>query len=224
LAFELFKPYTLDEGKFLVELARKAVESYLKEERRIEPPDNTPGSLLKDNYGVFTTIEVFNPHGHNELRGCIGFPRGYRNVVTAVINSAIAAATEDPRFPPMGLEELSKVVFEISILSPLELIEVRDPRDYVRQIKVGIHGLVVEKGLFTGLLLPQVPVEYLWDEGEFLSQTCMKAWLPPDCWLEKGTKVYRFQAQLFKELEPNGKVIERDLLKEYEELRKKKLT
>ncbi len=217
----MFKPYTLEEGRFLVKLARKAVATYIETGKMISPPENTPPKLLTDKYGVFTTIEVFNPRGRNELRGCIGFPRGYKNVVTAVIQSAIAAATEDPRFPPMALEELKKTVFEVSILSPIELIKAEKPVDYTNLVKVGVHGLVIEKGFFTGLLLPQVPVEYMWSTEEFLSQTCMKAWLPPDCWFEEDTKIYRFQAQLFKEVEPGGEVIERNLLRELEEKQKK---
>ncbi|HDH07262.1 MAG TPA: TIGR00296 family protein [Thermoproteales archaeon] len=209
-----FKPYSLEEGRFLVRLARKAVEEYIKTGKIISPPPDTPPRMLSDPYGVFTTIEVYNPTGRNELRGCIGFPRGYKNVVTAVIQSAIAAATEDPRFPPMSFEELGKVVFEVSVLSPLKLLKVKDPRQLLDIVKVGVHGLVVEKPPFSGLLLPQVPVEYGWSVEEFLSQTCMKAWLPPDCWFEEDTKIYSFEAQLFTEVEPGGEIVERDLLEE----------
>lgn len=212
-----FKPYSLEVGKFLVKLARRAVEEYLRSGKVIDPPPETPPQLLQDKYGVFTTIELYLGPGRRELRGCIGFPQGYKNVATAVIMSAIAAATEDPRFPPMRPEELSQVVFEVSILSPMELIKVEHPRDYLRYIRVGYHGLMVEKGIHSGLLLPQVPVEYGWDEETFLCQTCLKAWLPPDAWLDKDTKVYRFQAQIFMEVEPNGEVVERDLLRELEE-------
>ncbi len=215
-----FRPYTLEEGRFLVKLARKAVETYLSTGKIIDPPPNTPEKLLKDNYGVFTTIEkVYGPVKMTELRGCIGYPHGYRNVAYATIYSAIAAAVEDPRFPPMKLDELSEVIFEVSILSPMEEVKA-SPRDRPKHIKVGYHGIVIERGFYAGLLLPQVPVEYGWDEETFLSEGCVKASLLPDCWLDEETKVYRFQAQIFKEVEPNGEVIERDLLKELEEKRK----
>ncbi|RLE54756.1 MAG: TIGR00296 family protein [Thermoprotei archaeon] len=216
---QVFKPYSIEEGRFLVKLARKAVTEYLIHGKVIDPPSETPEKLLRDRYGVFTTIEVYLGPAHRELRGCIGFPQGYKNVATAVILSAIAAATEDPRFPPMTVDELSKVVFEVSILSPMELIKVEDPRDYLKHIKVGYHGLMIEKGFRSGLLLPQVPVEYGWDEETFLCETCIKAMLPPDAWLERDTRVYRFQAQIFMEVTPNGDVVERDLV---EELRLKK--
>ena len=218
---EKFRPYTIEEGEYLVKLARKAVEEYVKRKKMISPPLDAPEKLTKDTYGIFTTIEKYYEMNRLELRGCIGYPRGYVNVLTALINSAIAAATEDPRFPPLGVEELETVVFEISILSPMELIKGVSPREYPKMIKVGVHGLMVESGPFSGLLLPQVPVEYLWDEETFLSQTCMKAFLPPDAWLDVETKVYRFQAQIFRELSPRGRVEERDLLLELENKRRK---
>ncbi|RLE88642.1 MAG: TIGR00296 family protein [Thermoprotei archaeon] len=220
---ERFKPYTLEEGEYLVKLARRAVKEYIKRGKLISPPLDAPEKLIKDTYGIFTTIEKYYGPGRLELRGCIGYPRGYVNVLTALLNSAVAAAIEDPRFPPLGVEELETVVFEVSILSPMELIKGISPRDYPKVIKVGIHGLMVESGPFSGLLLPQVPVDYLWDEEEFLSQTCMKAFLPPDAWLDERVKVYKFQAQIFHEVSPGGKVEERDLLMELESKRRKAL-
>jgi len=216
---ERFKPYTIEEGKFLVKLARRTVEERIFNRRTIEIPEDTPPKILRDKYGVFTTIEAIRGD-RLVLRGCIGFPRGYFNVAKAVIESAIAAAFEDPRFPPLSKDELNEIIFEVSILSPLEEIRVRSPREYPRAIKVGYHGLVIESGIFSGLLLPQVPVEYNWDEEEFLCETCMKAGLTPECWLDERTKVYKFQAQVFKEVAPNGEVIERDLVKELEEKRR----
>lgn len=216
---ERFKPYTIEEGKFLVKLARRAVEERIFTGRTIEIPKETPPKMLRDKYGVFTTIDILRGDKFM-LRGCIGFPRGYFNVARAIIESAIAAAFEDPRFPPLSKDELNEVIFEVSILSPLEEIRVKNPREYPKVIKVGYHGLVIERGIFSGLLLPQVPVEYNWDEEEFLCETCMKAGLTPECWLDERTKIYRFQAQIFKEVTPNGKVVERDLIKELEERRK----
>ncbi len=216
---ERFRPYTLEEGKFLVKLARKTVETYLLEGRKLEVPKNTPEKLIKDKYGVFTTIETYR-EGKTHLRGCIGFPYGYQNVAKAVIEAALAAAFEDPRFPPLTKDELNEIIFEVSILSPIKELKAKSPREYPKLIKVGYHGLIIERGLFSGLLLPQVPVEYGWDEEEFLCQTCMKAGLTPECWLDEGTRVYVFQAQIFKEVKPYGEIIERDLIKELEERRR----
>ena len=89
-------------------------------------------------------------HGEKELRGCIGYPYPTSPLVEAVIDSAINAATQDPRFEPLTLKELSKVVFEVSVLTPPEPVEVKNPKEYVSKIKVGEDGLIVERGFYQG--------------------------------------------------------------------------
>ncbi len=207
MSFEL----SLDEGKFLVELARNAVATYLKTQKQIVPPENTPKKLF-EHCGVFVTINKLE-RGETQLRGCIGYPYPTNPLVEAVIDSAINAATEDPRFPSLSARELSEVVFEVSVLTPPELIETSNPKEYVSKFKVGEHGLIVERGILKGLLLPQVPVEWNWCEEEFLCQCCMKAGLPPDTWLAKGTKIYKFKGIIFEEETPMGNV-KRKTLKE----------
>ena len=195
---------SLDEGKFLVELARKAVKENLTTGKHLAAPQNTPKKLLRQ-CGIFVTINTIK-HGETQLRGCIGYPYPTLPLVEAVIESAIDAATQDPRFYPLSLNELDNVVFEVSVLTPPEAITVQKPDEYVTKIKIGEDGLIVEKGIFKGLLLPQVPVEWEWDEEEFLCQCCIKAGLPPDSWLTKGTKIYKFQAIIFEEETPHGEV------------------
>jgi len=195
---------SLEEGKFLIELARKALEEYLKTRKHINIPEDIPEKLLQ-LCGVFVTINSVK-HGEKELRGCIGFPYPTTPLAQAVIESAISSATQDPRFYPISLSELTSVVFEVSVLTPPQIIEVEKPTEYPSKIKVGEDGLIVERGMFKGLLLPQVPVEWNWDEEEFLCQCCVKAGLPPDCWLMKGTKIYKFQAIIFEEEKPRGDV------------------
>lgn len=197
------------EGEFLVRLARKAVEENLKDGRIISPPKDVSPSLLEKR-GVFVTINnVIN--GKKSLRGCIGFPYPVYPLVRAVIEAAIESATRDPRFPPMTMHELNNVVFEVSVLTEPKLIEVKSPTEYPSKIKIGEDGLIVERGFYKGLLLPQVPVEWGWDEEEFLCQCCMKAGLSPDCWVLKGTKIYKFQCIIFEETKPNGPVVRRTL-------------
>jgi uncharacterized protein (TIGR00296 family) len=200
LAFEL----NIEEGRFLVELARNAVKEFLKTRKHIQPPENTPKKLF-EHCGVFVTINRLE-NGEQQLRGCIGYPYPTNQLVEAVIDSAINAATRDPRFPPLSAEELGKVIFEVSVLTPPELIETNNLKEYVSKFKVGEHGLIVEKGPFKGLLLPQVPVEWNWCEEEFLCQCCMKAGLPPDTWLTKGARIYKFKGIIFEEESPQRNV------------------
>jgi uncharacterized protein (TIGR00296 family) len=207
----MFRPYSSEEGTYLVKSSRRAVETYLKT-GRIEVPDNPPPRLLSDNYGVFTTIETAKDDKY-ELRGCIGYPEGYRNTLYATIYSAIGACCQDPRFPALRSEELPHVVFEVSVLSPLSLLA-EDPRKYPEMVEVGRHGLVVRRGPYAGLLLPQVAVEECWSPEEFLINVCIKAWLPGDCWLDRRAKLYIYETQMFREKSPMGEVHERDLVSE----------
>lgn len=201
-----------EEGALLVRLARRAVLENLKDGRIISPPKDVSPNLFEKR-GVFVTINSMTD-GEKSLRGCIGFPYPIYPLVRAVIEAAIESATGDPRFPPMKMEELDQVVFEVSVLTEPQLIEVKSPLEYPSKIKVGEDGLIVERGVYRGLLLPQVPIEWGWNEEELLCQCCLKAGLPPDCWLLKGTKIYKFQAMIFEETSPNGPVVRKVLRRE----------
>jgi uncharacterized protein (TIGR00296 family) len=193
---------SLEEGKFLVNLARKAVEEYLKNRENIAVPEAASEKLLQ-RCGVFVTINSLK-QGEKRLRGCIGYPYPTTRLAQAVIETAVSSATEDPRFNPLSASELDHVVFEVSVLTPPQRIKAERPNEYPAKIKVGEDGLIIERGMFKGLLLPQVPVEWKWDEEEFLCQCCVKAGLPPDCWLMEGAKIYSFQAIVFEEEKPRG--------------------
>ncbi len=192
------RPLKFEEGKTAVRLARKAIEVYLDERKLIQ--DRLTG-VFEEKRGVFTTLTKFG-----ELRGCIGFPYPIKRLDEAIIESAVSAAVDDPRFEPVRLSEMNDITVEVTVLSPPEKLDAK-PRELPKRIEIGKHGLIVKMGPFSGLLLPQVAVEYNFDEEEFLTQTCMKAGLPPDCWLS-GAEVYRFEGQIFKEKEPRGKIEE----------------
>ncbi len=196
---------TLEEGTLLVKTARKTIETYLRNGEVIERP-GVPKKLLEPR-GVFVTLTE-----NGELRGCIGHPIAAMPLIDALIDSAISAATRDPRFPELDLEELSKVEIEVSVLTKPEVLKVKHPKEYPGLIKIGRDGLIIESGPYAGLLLPQVPVEWNWDAEEFLSNACMKAGLSPDCWLDRGVRVQSFSAQVFSESGPKGKVEERMLV------------
>ncbi len=202
-------------GAFLVKLARSAVEEFLlyNKVKQIKISDER----LLTKRGAFTTIESYQRISNGvvrELRGCIGFPYPVYELYNSVIKSAILAAVDDPRFPPLKIDELDKVTFEVSILTEPKLLNV-DKKEAPRYVKVGRDGLIIEYGLNSGLLLPQVAVENEWDEESFLSNACLKANLPPDAWLWKKTKIYTFQAEIFGELEPRGKIIRKEIHKRF---------
>lgn len=196
---------TLEEGKSLVKLARRAMETYLRSGKELPAPKV---AKLREPLGVFVTL---NRRG--KLRGCIGHPLPRLPLVEAVIDSAISSATRDPRFPPVKPEELPELEVEVSVLTKPEKIEVKNPRDYPKSIVIGRDGLIVEWSGYAGLLLPQVPVEWGWDAEEFLSQACMKAGLTPDYWLRRDVRISKFSAQVFREKSPGGEVEERELVR-----------
>jgi len=195
---------TLEEGKFLVNLARQTVTEYLKNGKILQVPEGVSPKLMKP-CGVFVTLNRFH-NGKKSLRGCIGLPYPTTPLVQAVIEAALSAAIRDPRFPPVAPEELDHITFEVSVLTPPESVTVEKPTDYPSKIKVGRDGLIIEKSYCKGLLLPQVPVELDWNEEEFLCQCSMKGGLSPDSWLLKDTKIYRFQAIIFEEASPKGNI------------------
>jgi uncharacterized protein (TIGR00296 family) len=195
---------TDEDGIILVQTARKIVTEYITKHHKLELEEKIKEKFSFDA-GIFVTLNVLS-----ELRGCIGFPMP-RRLNKALVDAAIAAATEDPRFSPVTVDELDKITFEVTVLTPPIEIKMDDPSKLASRIKVGRDGLIVRHGVYSGLLLPQVPVEYGWTEEEFLSHTCQKAGLPDNCWKNSETTVSSFEGVIFKEETPNGKITRKKL-------------
>lgn len=190
------------EGESLVKTARAVVTEFLKNNIKMKL-DEKFEEIFSFNSGVFVTIN--SPEG---LRGCIGYPLPDKKLFNALTDAAIAAATEDPRFHSVSSDELDKITFEVTVLTPPREIKVENTSDYPLKIKVGRDGLIVKTGLNSGLLLPQVPQEYGWNEEQFLEHTCEKAGLPKDCWKKNETRILKFEGIVFKELSSNGKIVQ----------------
>ena len=181
------------DGKELVKAVRLIVTEFLTNKNK-KKLSNDFQSRFSFKSGVFVTL-----NDRSGLRGCIGFPLPQKRLCDALVDAAIAAATEDPRFSEVKQSELDEITFEVTVLTPPIEIRVSDPLEYPTQIKVGRDGLIVKHGVYSGLLLPQVPVEYGWTEEEFLGHTCEKAGLPRDIWKDPKTEVLRFEGIIFKE-------------------------
>lgn len=202
---------TKPEGELAVRLARRAIEECLNNGKKLMP-DNLPG-VFSENRGIFVTLKTpylnTGIEHSKELRGCIGRPYPVMPLGEAIIVSAINAARDDPRFNPVKPEEIDELFIEVTVLTIPKRISAK-PRDLPDKIVIGRDGLIVATGRCSGLLLPQVAVEHGFDCTEFLCQTCMKAGLMPDAWLN-GAEVYSFEGQIFEELEPGGEVREKDI-------------
>jgi uncharacterized protein len=195
------------EGRVLVETARRAITRHL-EGKDFDPTAGIDSGLLVPR-GVFVSLL---DQKRVSLRGCIGNPFPKTSLLDETVRCAVEAATMDPRFVPVRQDEfLRSVTVEVTVLSPLEHIMVRNPLDLPLNIRVGRDGLFVDGVGTRGLLLPQVAVDEGFDEEEFLNECCLKAGLMPDAWVTGGVKVARFQGQIFSEEGPGGRVLERKL-------------
>lgn len=183
----------LEQGKELIKLARKSINSKFSNQE-IKFDDNS------EKKGVFVTLHTYPD---NELRGCIGFIEPVYKLKEAISKAAILSAFSDPRFYPLRKEEIDKIIIEISVLTKPALIK----NDYLKNIKIGEDGLIIEHKDYSGLLLPQVFTEHKCNAKKALEMTCNKAGLDTSAWKEKDCKVYKFQVQIFKEKEPNGEII-----------------
>ncbi|MBN2280510.1 MAG: AmmeMemoRadiSam system protein B [Candidatus Marinimicrobia bacterium] len=174
----------LEEQKLMLELAEESVKAFVNG-KKPKMPENLPAITLEKR-GAFVTL-----HKKGQLRGCIGYILPLKPLAETIIEMAEAASLRDPRFNPVKPSELEDIDVEVSVLTVPYVI------DDVSEIEVGKHGIIIRKGYYQGLLLPQVATEYGWDRTTFLEHTCNKAGLHPDAWKEKGTEIKIFSAQVF---------------------------
>lgn len=182
-----------------VKTARRVIEEYVRTNK--VPKADLP-EAFNDLSGVFVTLKE-----DGELRGCIGYPYPDLPLSKALADAAVQAATQDPRFERVRSAELDRISVEVTVLSEPEPLKVK-PMDRPKSIVIGRDGIIVEYGLYRGLLLPQVPVEQRWGPEEYLEYGCLKAGISPDAWVDDKTKVYTFQGQIFQETSPKGEVVE----------------
>jgi uncharacterized protein (TIGR00296 family) len=194
----------IDDGIKAIRFARKVLEYSVGSNSL---PEEEMSGVFSEKYGAFITILTYPNY---LLRGCMGIPYPIMSLKEAIKEGALSV-TKDPRFPRLQYKELDKIVVEITILTKPIPILVDRPEDYINNIKIGRDGLIIEKGLKKGLLLPQVPVEQSWDEKEFLCNACLKAGILPDGWFDSDIKISTFRGQIFSEIRPKGNVKEKKL-------------
>jgi uncharacterized protein len=196
----------LEDGRAAVAWARASLVAALGPPSGGRPtpvPDPPDAPVFREPRGVFVTLKR---HPSGELRGCIGYPLPVLPLESALARSAVAAATEDPRFPRVAARELDRLTIEVSVLTVPVPLAARNPAEMVAEVKVGRDGLIVEGRGTSGLLLPQVAPEQGWSAEEFLDGTCEKAGLPHGAWRDPSVRVRRFEAEIFAERSPAGPV------------------
>ncbi len=173
--------------KRMISISRKTLKSYVKTKKI--PNFNINSSYLKKKRGVFVTLKK-----NQQLRGCIGSIYPKMKLYRGIIKMTVAAATRDYRFNSVKKDELENIQIEISVLSKPKKIS------DIEQIKMGKHGVIVEKNNKSGVYLPQVGKETGWKKLTFLRHLCKnKAGLDPDAWKDAKTNIYIFTARVIKE-------------------------
>jgi hypothetical protein len=174
----------------LLGIARAAIRHHLGLGPLPDLPERGP---LADRRGAFVTL-----HRDGDLRGCIGRFEPEASLARTVADMAVAAAFRDPRFRPLGPDELDDLRIHVSVLGP------RRPFAGPEALRIGVDGLVVRQGWHRGTLLPVVAAERGWDAPTFLKHVCLKAGLRADAWLDPSTTVETFEAEAFGDDEPEG--------------------
>lgn len=177
--------YGPEERELLLHLAHTAIVSALEKRDMDADLPSHVAEHLSQARGAFTTL-----YAKGKLRGCVGYPTALLPLYRTIVETARAAAFDDPRFVPVTLAEASDLRISISVLSPLRPIAADG-------VEVGRHGLLISSGSRRGLLLPQVPVEHGWDRITFLEQACAKAGLAHDAWHNPQIKIEAFTAEVF---------------------------
>jgi AmmeMemoRadiSam system protein A len=175
-------------GRTLLAVARNAIGTHLG----VPGAEPAEQPWMREPGATFITIM-----SDNRLRGCIGTLLAHRPLIEDVRANAVAAATRDPRFPPMPAAELPMARLELSWLSPLALLHARDETEALRQLRPGVDGVVFEYGYHTSTFLPQVWAD-LPDAAEFLGHLKQKAGLPPDFW-HPEVKLQRYTVSKWRE-------------------------
>ena len=175
-----------EDKQTLLKIARQSIENGVKNKKPPAIKETSP--ILQEQRGAFVTLTK-----DGSLRGCIGYIYPVKALAKTVQEMAAAAAFRDPRFTPVNEKEVADLEIEISVLTPLTVI------NDINEIEVGKHGLIIENEGRSGLLLPQVATDYGWDRETFLEHTCKKAGLPAEAWNDPNTVIKIFSADTFHE-------------------------
>lgn len=187
-------PLTDGEKQMLLRIAREAIENRAR--NRSLPPleKESLTSGLKENGASFVTLTI-----HDNLRGCIGALEAYQPLAEDVREHAIAAAFEDPRFPPVSEAELERIHIEVSRLTEPEELRYADSDDLLAKLRPYVDGVILKYGFRRATFLPQV-WEKIPEPQEFLRQLCYKMGERPNLWRDTKLQVYVYQVEEFHEL------------------------
>jgi len=181
------------EQSTLLKIAREAIENSVRGNSLPEIKLSHLPDALQEEGASFVTLTI-----EDHLRGCIGTIEAYQPLAKDVQEHAVAAAQDDPRFPPVQPAELSLIQIEVSALTPKTPLHYETPEDLLSKVRPGVDGVVLQDGFRKATFLPQV-WDKLPDPVQFLSHLCMKMGSPGDLWRKKALDVHIYQVQEFHE-------------------------
>ena len=177
----------------LLGIAREALENSVRSESLSDIDLTQLPRNLQEPGASFVTLTIVD-----NLRGCIGTLEAYQALALDVQEHAVAAALQDPRFPPVQPSELERINIEVSVLSPKTPLDYEGPEDLIEKLRVNIDGVVLQDGYRKATFLPQV-WEKLPSKEQFLSHLCLKMGASANLWRQKPLKVFIYQVQEFHE-------------------------
>ena len=192
-------PQVQDEhGKFLLRVGRIAIENYIKHNRKIAKPVNTPAELEIPS-GIFLNLYKKVPIAESgELRGSAGYPFPQKTLIEGVIDAAVDASSHS-KFSPLTMQEMPVIKIELHILSEPQLLIYKNDVDFFGKIKVGEHGFLLNKAGKTGIMLPSVLLKKKWSAREALDNLCVDYGLKAESWKDPSAKVWIFETQVFRD-------------------------
>jgi uncharacterized protein len=184
---------TLEEQQTLLRMARQAVEHGVRREKLPAIDEAGLSAPLRENGASFVTLTI-----QGELRGCIGALEARQPLAQDVCEHAVAAALEDPRFPPVREDELSRIQIEVSRLTRPVLLEYKDAADLLSKLRPFMDGVILRDGFRRATFLPQV-WEKIPDTAEFLNHLCLKIGMDANKWRTQHLDVFIYQVEEFHE-------------------------
>lgn len=197
--------YSMKQGEELVKAARHAIELCTTTPKFESGMVERSIAGFSESRGIMVTIEHYPTR---TTRGRIGIVESALPLSKSLVEAAVSAAIDDPGYVPVSHHELDDITVSVSILSKPERLKGRTQESIKRQVKVGRDGLMIRYGYHEGILLPIAPIEQRWNKEQFLDNLCISAGLPLHVWKTQEAVLYRFGAQLFRELSPRGPIEE----------------
>ena len=183
--------------QYVLKLSRATLHMYLQHTRVIDKPRTYPPELSQQ-YNVLVELKKKVPGtGTMEIRGQAGELNTGKSLIDAVVN-AVVSAVNDRKYAPLKLDEFPVTEIEVSLFDKYEDITSPNPREYINKINLGVDGLILNKGMRAGVIMPKIPIERKWTVAESLENLCERAGIDRNSWTDPSTRIFKFRPQVLR--------------------------